>query len=122
MHTLMPPPVGHAATTTAGAMGPSHADHAGTVADMTMNEETTATRPAPTAQDNSGDHGLGHLMMLCTSLLVAAMAAALLYLLLIAGQRPHQLLDAARSAATSRYLSRPGTGPPYVWRYSVIRC
>jgi len=89
---------------------------------MTMNEEMIATPPAPIAQDKNGDHGLGHLMMLCTSLLVAAMAGALLYLLLIARQQPHQLLDAVRSAATFGCLSRPGTGPPYVWRYSVIRC
>jgi len=89
---------------------------------MTMTEEMSAHRPAPIARDNGGDHGLGHLMMLCAALLVAAMAGALLYLLLMARQRPHQLLDAVRSAATFGRVPQLGSGPPYVWRYSVIRC
>ncbi len=121
MHTLIPPPDGHEMTMAAGASATGIEDHAGMVMDVPANEQLSAAVPETLDPETNSNHGLGHLLMLCTALLAAAAAAMVLYLLLIARHRSTGVLDAVRSAASPHFVSRPGTGPPYLWSFSVIR-
>ena len=122
MHTLIPPPDGHAMTMAAGAIAPGDEDHAGMVMNLPANEQLSAAVPETLDHENHSNHGLGHLLMLCTALLAAAAAAVVRYLLLVARHRSTGVLAAMRSGASPHFVSRPGTGPPYVWSFSVIRC
>lgn len=65
---------------------------------------------------------MGSMIMLCTAMLLAA-AGALLALrlrgLVGTGGLP---LAPPRRLLVTRLAARVGTGPPYVWEYSVVRC
>lgn len=76
------------------------------------------------ADDAGHPGGDGHTaMMLCAAFLLAAGA------LLLSGlwrRTPAWWFSPARgwsrASGSARLLTRPGTGPPSVWAYSVIRC
>lgn len=76
-----------------------------------------------TAPDDGGGHSMGSMVMLCFAML-AATAGALLLLLL--GLRHIPRVWAHRTAVPTTVIrwvtARLGTGPPYVWSFSVIRC
>ena len=90
--------------------------------DVPANEQLSAAVPEALDHETNSNHGLGHLLMLCAALLAAAAAAMVLYLLLIARHRSTGVLDAVRSGASPHFVSRPGTAPPKLWSFSVIRC
>ena len=78
------------------------------------------------AGHNSGDAGgMGGMGMLCVAMLAGA-AAALLAVLVRRGSRPKvwAVLKPARRGwhPAPPHVWRIGTGPPSVWRFSVIRC
>ena len=81
--------------------------------------ETSATT------HNSGDaSGMGGTVMLCVAMLAGA-AATLLALLARRGSRPKLwavLQTARRMWRPAPHVWRIGTGPPSLWRFSVIRC
>lgn len=68
-------------------------------------------------------HSLGSMVMLCFAML-AATAGALLLLLLSLRRRPsawvHRVIVPV--TVTKWVTAQLGTGPPYVWQFSVIRC
>lgn len=85
-------------------------------------------RADPSAQTGHTDHtrepGDAHTaMMLCAAFLVAAGA---LLLSRLRRRTPvwwfASSLSPSRRAGPARLVSRPATGPPSVWAYSVIRC
>ena len=88
-------------------------------AHSTPHSETSAT------DHNSGDAGgMGSMVMLCVAMLAGA-AATLLALLVRRGRRPKVwavLQPARRGWHPAPHVWRIGTGPPSVWRFSVIRC
>jgi hypothetical protein len=63
------------------------------------------------------------MVMLCFAMLAAA-AGALLLLLLGPRRRPRDWAHrpTAPTTVTRWVTDRLGTGPPYVWQFSVIRC
>jgi hypothetical protein len=75
------------------------------------------------APDDGGGHSMGSMVMLCFAML-AATAGALLLLLL--GLRHVPRVWAHRIPEPTTVIrwvtARVGTGPPYVWNFSVIRC
>ncbi len=107
-------------TTDRSAMTEAHGD-------MSANTATSETGGLPalvTASVPAG--GKGHMVdmvMLCIAMLAAA-AGALLALLLGLRRRTRVWAHAPTVPATvTRWVSaRLGTGPPYVWQFSVIRC
>jgi hypothetical protein len=78
---------------------------------------------ASTAPDGGDGHNLGSMVMLCFAML-AATAGALLLLLLGLHRKPRVWAHRPTVPTTvSRWVTaRRGTGPPYVWQFSVIRC
>lgn len=112
-----------AAPSTATSMGmPVHDPDSveGGGAHSTPHPETSA------AGHNSGDAGgMGGMGMLCVAMLAGA-AAALLAFLVRRGSRPKvwAVLKPARRGwhPAPPHVWRIGTGPPSVWRFSVIRC
>lgn len=88
-------------------------------------EETHAPTTGQTDRDAGhgahGDGGAEHVMMLCAAMLAAA---ALLALGALACRLPR--LWAVLAPAVIRQITRrvapTGTGPPAVWRFSIIRC
>ena len=83
--------------------------------------ERVATSDAAGSAQHGEHHGAG-MVMLCAAMLAATAAATLL---LILGLRRTPRLWAilrARSTTTRSSTSRPGSGPPPVWQFSVIRC
>lgn len=68
-------------------------------------------------------HSLGSMVMLCFAML-AATAGALLLLLLGLRLQPRVWAHrpAVSTTVTQWVTARLGTGPPYVWQFSVIRC
>jgi hypothetical protein len=77
----------------------------------------------PAGPDGEDGHNLGSMVMLCFAML-AATAGALLLLLLGLRYKP-RVWDYPLPAPTTltRWVTaRLGTGPPYVWNFSVIRC
>lgn len=96
--------------------------------DMSAGPLTGAAREADagmasTAPDSGDRHHMGSMVMLCVSMLAAA-AGALLLLFLGLRRKPrvwaHRL--AVPITVTRWVTARLGTGPPYVWNFSVIRC
>lgn len=89
------------------------------------------TSPAPegpagvvtTAPDSGDGHHMGTIVMLCLAML-AATAAALLLVLVGLRRRPRVWAHrpAIPTTVTRWVTARHGTGPPYVWNFSVIRC
>lgn len=78
---------------------------------------------ASTAPDSGDGHHMGTMVMLCLAML-AATAAALLLLLVGLRRRPRvwALRPAVPITVTKWVTARLGTGPPYVWQFSIIRC
>ena len=107
-----------AATSTVTAVhDPGAVQHGG--AHSTPHSETSATG------HSSGDAGgMGGTVMLCVAMLAGA-AATLLALLVRRGRRPKVwavLQPPRRGWHPAPHTWRLGTGPPSVWRFSVIRC
>ena len=131
--------IGMHALSTHGVMGTSTTDHSTMTSPMTspMTEAHGDTHGVPvtspatgehaamssTAPEDGGGHNMSSMVMLCLAML-AATAGALLVLILGLRRRPrtwaYRLVTAA--AVTRWVTARLGTGPPYVWQFSVIRC
>lgn len=77
----------------------------------------------PAVPDGGDGHSLGSMVMLCFAML-AATAGALLLLLLGVCRKPRAWAHRLHVPTTvTRWATAPlGTGPPYVWNFSVIRC
>lgn len=76
------------------------------------------------ASSDSGDgHSVGSMVMLCFAML-AATAGALLLVLPVRRRRPRARAQRRTAPTTVApwVTTRLGTGPPYVWQFSVIRC
>ncbi len=74
----------------------------------------TSLRPGPSA---------GEMLMLCAALLLVAAASALLALRLrrLASAGGFSV-DRLLPGAARQLPARVGTGPRYVWEFSVVRC
>lgn len=73
--------------------------------------------------DGTGDsHTLRDMAMLCLATLVAALTLLALIRLVRSLPRVWATLLPAISNWHYRLLPPTGTGPPYTWRFSVIRC
>ena len=90
------------------AMSPATGEHAGM---------------SSTAPDGGEGHTVGGMVMLCFAML-AATAGALLLLLVGLRHSPRVWAHWFTAPTTvARWVTdRLGTGPPYVWQFSVIRC
>jgi hypothetical protein len=117
-------PVTHAASATPTApVAAGHDPAAVRVASNDAHSAGQATRHASSQSDDQTG-GLGGSVMLCVAMLAGA-AVALLAVLVRRGRLPKvwALLDpAGRLRAVVPAVLRVGTGPPAVWRFSVIRC
>ncbi|PKH37867.1 hypothetical protein CXG46_20995 [Nocardioides alpinus] len=117
-HSAMTSPVtSRASSPTAGAHG-----------DMSGDPLTSAAAGAHAgmssmAPQEGHGHSLGSMVMLCFAML-AATAGALLLLLLGLRRQPRVWAHrpAVPTTVTQWVTARLGTGPPYVWQFSVIRC
>lgn len=113
-HATMPSPVTGLTTGAHGDMS------AGSVPGHTAGARAGMSSTTPAEEDG---HSLGSMVMLCFAMLAAA-AGTLLLLFLGLCRRPR--VRAHRPtvpAAVTRWVTaRLGTGPPYVWQFSVIRC
>lgn len=124
MHALSAPQVGaspvHATVlgVDVGATPPSdvpaHGTH-GTHADSLGHDD------AQDAHGSHGDGGAGHIMMLCAAML-AAVALLVLGAVVRGLTRWWAILAPAVVRAIAPRAAPSGTGPPAVWRFSVIRC
>ena len=123
--------VGMHALNTHGVMG---AEHSTVTTTMTGAHADMATAPVTgdpaglTAHTSSTAHGgdgpsLGSMVMLCFAMLVATAGALLL---LFVGLRRRSRAGIHRptvhTTAATRVTARLGSGPPYVWQFSVNRC
>lgn len=125
MHGPVTPAAGAAAAMT---MGMAHDDHVTAASGAAHSGSDAAPSPASHPDDQAsgmGDlGGMGAMALMCVAMLAGA-AVALLVLLTRRGRLPKvwAVLDAAgrRRAAVPAVL-RVGTGPPAVWRFSIIRC
>lgn len=102
---------------TAMASGDSNDGHAAAHAQPPMAAAVTSADSGP----GSG-HDMANMVMLCVVMLAAA-ALTLLALLAVGVLR--RVLPAAFQPAAMRAHALAwvrGTGPPYVWQFSVIRC
>ncbi|RYC14579.1 hypothetical protein [Nocardioides zhouii] len=131
--------IGMHALSSHGVMGMSTTDHstmtsavtspmAGAHSDMSTGlVATPAAGPdagmSSTAPDGDNGHSLGSMVMLCFAML-AATAGALLLLFLGLRRRPRVWAHrpTVPTAGTPWATARLGTGPPYAWNFSVIRC
>ena len=113
-------PAGHDAAMTAGT---SHAGHDHAVATSRPATQATSTSVDPAASSGHGPgHGMAGMVMLCVVMLAAA---ALTLLVVLAAGLFRPLLPAAFMPAAVRDRALRwvrGTGPPYEWQFSVIRC
>lgn len=112
---------GHPAMSGTGAMTSETSDPAaGLLVDPVVDP---VADPAAAGAGEGGGHDMGGMVMLCAAML-AATAAALLLLVLGLRRVPRfwALLPTAVTTMTRGVTSRPGTGPPPVWEFSVIRC
>jgi hypothetical protein len=111
-------------TMTSPVVSPTAGQHGGTHGELVMSPATGGhAGTSSTAPDEGGGHSLGSMVMLCFAML-AATAGALLLLLLGLRHVP-RVWAHCRLAPTTvpRWVTaRLGTGPPYVWQFSVIRC
>ena len=110
-----------AAATSSRSVMPVH----GPVAAAGEDQHATSHSERGVAGQSSSDAGgTGGMVMLCVAMLAGA-AAAVLGLLVRRGRLPKVwavLQLAQRSGRTMSHVLRVGTGPPSVWRFSVIRC
>ncbi|MCW2833696.1 MAG: hypothetical protein JWN68_1649 [Nocardioides sp.] len=113
-HSTMTTPVGSHMT---GEHGDAHGDP------VTSSAAGSHAGMSSTAPDGGDGHSLGSMVMLCFAML-AATAGALLLLLLGLRHIPRVWAHrpTAPATATRWVTARLGTGPPYVWNFSVIRC
>lgn len=116
----------HGSTTRAAAAPATAvmADHGPVAVDS--HHALSAGTPSSDAPGHPAGHagGTGGVVMLCVAMLAGA-ALALLTLLVRRGRLPKvwAILDPAGRARTAvPAVVRVGTGPPAVWRFSVIRC
>lgn len=115
-----------AASATTAVVASSHATAGETAGHrMTMGDHhlsAQAAHPAASADGAGSGHDMGSMVMLCVVMLAAA---ALTLLALLAVRPVGPLLPAALQPAAAYAVARRwvrGTGPPYVWAFSVIRC
>lgn len=137
--------IGMHALSTHGVMGTT--DHSAMTSPVISPVTSPVTSPMPGSHgDMSGDpltsavagahagmssmspqeghgHSLGSMVMLCFAML-AATAGALLLLLLGLRRQPRVWAHrpAVPTTVTQWVTAQLGTGPPYVWQFSVIRC
>lgn len=118
-----------------GILGMHALDHEATMAEhpgMSMTDTAGAAVEALAAPVVAGaastpsvsapEHSMADMMMLCVAMLVAAALGLLLALALRRVARTPSLVDRVRHLVTTLAPQRAGTGPPYVWEFSVIRC
>lgn len=100
------------------ASGDSHDEHA-----HAANAQPPLAAAGTGADSNPGSgHDMANMVMLCVVMLAAA---ALTLLVLLAVRFVRTVLPAAFQPAAMRAHALQwvrGTGPPYVWQFSVIRC
>ncbi|MEQ7846969.1 hypothetical protein [Nocardioides kribbensis] len=126
MHALSTHGVTGVGITDHSAMtSPTIGQHADMPGEPVMSVATSghAGMSSTAPDDGGGGHNMGSMVMLCFAML-AATAGALLLLLL--GLRHIPRMWAHRTAVPTTVAkwvtARRGTGPPYVWQFSVIRC
>lgn len=93
--------------------------HADTSSGMSAGPETGSPADVVPAGDNGPS--MGSMVMLCFAMLAAA-AGALLFLGLLRTPRDRAHRPSSASTVVRWITARLGTGPPYVWEFSVIRC
>lgn len=116
----MSTPAGHDAAMAAGTSDASH-HHAAAAAHTAMAAAGTSVNGDFGSGHGSG-HGMAGMVMLCVVMLAAA---ALTLLVVLAARLFRPLLPAAFMPAAVRERALQwvrGTGPPYEWQFSVIRC
>jgi hypothetical protein len=109
------------AATPSDAVGTAHAPVAPGHGDAHLPGRSGTDAPAHAGGDLGDAGGMGGMVMLCVAMLAGA-AAALLALL---GRPPRAWVVVQRARGVWRPAPRAlriGTGPPHVWRFSVIRC
>jgi hypothetical protein len=121
----------HGSLTSAASVPPATvvmAGHEPAAVDGTVTHAAGHVAPAGAAGHPAGHaegtSGVGGMVMMCVAMLAGA-AVALLTLLVRRGRLPAVwavLLPAGRSRVAVPAVLRLGTGPPAVWRFSVIRC
>jgi hypothetical protein len=118
-----------AATATSGTAEVSHHDGPGAPVAEPASEPAPGMAPVSLgaglsmATVASPHFPLGEMTMLCAAMLLAAAAGALLSLRLRRVASADGFSVARPRSATARLLTaRAGTGPPYVWEFSVVRC
>lgn len=113
-HSTMTSPV-------AAPVAAAHADMSGASdASSTKAVHAGVSSMAPKKGDG---HSLGSMVMLCFAMLAATAGAVLLLLLgLQRAPRVWAHRPTAPTTITKWVTARLGTGPPYVWQFSVIRC
>lgn len=85
--------------------------------------EGAQSEGVPGPHHGGGSHDMGSMVMLCAAMLAAAAAGLLALRALRRGFPPSWTI--ARSTPGPRapaWFTPVGTGPPPVWRFSVIRC
>lgn len=110
-------------TMTSRVAAPAAAAHG----DMSGASDTSPTRAvhadvSSTAPKKGEGHSLGSMVMLCFAMLATAGGLLLLVLGLRRNPRVRVHLPTAPTTVTKWVTARLGTGPPYVWQFSVIRC
>jgi hypothetical protein len=118
-----------AATATSGTAEVSHRDgHGAPVAEPASEPAAGMALVASgagfsVATVGSLDFPLGEMTMLCAAMLLTAAAGALLSVRLrrVASADGFSVAR-LRSAIVRLLAARAGTGPPYVWEFSVVRC
>lgn len=113
-HSTMTSPV-------AAPVAAAHGDMSG--ASDASTTEAVHAGVSSTAPKKGEGHSLGSMVMLCFAML-AATAGALLLLLLGLQRAPRVWAHrpTTPTSVTKWVTARLGTGPPYVWQFSVIRC
>ena len=117
----------HAATPTAPVMAghdPATPGPTVTSDDVHSAGEVTSSRSSESDGPTNGTGGMGGMVMLCVAMLAGA-TAALLAVLVRRGRLPRVwavLKSPGRMRPVVPAVLRIGTGPPAVWRFSVIRC
>lgn len=122
MHALAHPDSSHpsAAPEVGGA---AYAHHASGGTDAHVAPMPSATAPVEPTFGSGPKHALGDMVMLCAAMLAAA--GTMLVLLWSIRRSPRVwafVAPAAASVRPTRWLERVDSGPPAVWRFSVIRC
>ncbi len=112
----------HSAMTSA-VTSPMTGAHEGMSTSPVPSPETGEHAGVPAVADGGDGRSLRGMVMLCFAML-AATAGALLLLLLGICRRPRAWAHRLHvpTTVTRWATAHLGTGPPYVWSFSVIRC